>query len=137
MEGLATLKIGDSVYTAQFTHPQQGTEIITGKYNDTEYLKITAEAQSKDDPKVDRIKREKAMPVYDQSTWDAYIKDAKLAKMIDQLPKAGVPDSIMEMLTSGEAGTEKSRENTDEVDGTAEMKNGEVGGADIGEDKGN
>lgn len=137
VEGLATLKIGDSVYTAQFTHPQQGTEIITGKYNDTEYLKITAEAQSKDDPKVDRIKREKAMPVYDQSTWDAYIKDAKLAKMIDQLPKAGVPDSIMEMLTSGEAGTEKSRENTDEVDGTAEMKNGEVGGADIGEDKGN
>ena len=55
--------------------------------------------------------------------------------MIRKLASGGVPDSIVDTLTSGEAVTEKSRENTVERDGTGELENGEVGGADIGHDK--
>lgn len=134
LNGTMTLNAAGGVYSAEFSHPEKGTEVITGKYNDTEYVVLTAKAEAVDKAEVDKLSRKKAMEVYDQSTWDEYIKDAKLSKMFKVLPKAGVPESIMDMLTSGEAGTEKSRENTDEVDGTGDMKNGEVGGADIGKD---
>jgi len=136
LNGTATLNAAGGEYTAEFIHPEKGTEIIEGRYNGTEYVVLTAKAEAVDKADVDEISRSKAMEVYDQPTWDAYIKDAKLSKMFKVLPKAGVPDSIMEMLTSGEAGTEKSRENTDEVDGTGSLQNGEVGGADIGKDNG-
>lgn len=130
--GTASLQIGDLAFEAVFEHPEEGTEIITGKYNDTVYLTATARADESDHVKVDEIRRKKAMEVYDQSTWDEYIKDASLTKMIRRLSKAGVPDSIVEALTSGEAATESSRENTVEKDGTDQPENGEVGGADIG-----
>ena len=108
---------------------------VTGRYNGTDYLTVTASAAATDHAKVKKINRKKAMEVYDQSTWDAYIKDARLTKMIRKLASGGVPDSIVDTLTSGEAVTEKSRENTVERDGTGELENGEVGGADIGHDK--
>jgi len=132
LNGFVTVKVGEGIYQAEFSHPEEGTEVVVVKYNDTTYVTLTAKAEEAEKAKVDRIRRKKAMEVYDQSTWDAYIKDAKLNKMIRGLAEAGMPDSIVEMLTSGEAATEKSRENTDEVDGTGEMENGEVGGADIG-----
>lgn len=132
LNGTLTLDVKDMNFQAEFASQEAGTVSITGRYNGTDYLTIEASAKATDHAKVEKIKRKQAMEVYDQATWDEYIKDAKLTKMIRSLSKGGVPDSIVEMLTSGEAMTEKSRENTVENDGTGDPENGEVAGADIG-----
>ena len=135
LNGSLSLTAGEAVFEAVFSSEMAGEVKVTGRYNGTDYLTVTASAAATDHAKVKKINRKKAMEVYDQSTWDAYIKDARLTKMIRKLASGGVPDSIVDTLTSGEAVTEKSRENTVERDGTGELENGEVGGADIGHDK--
>ncbi len=132
LNGSLSLTAGEAVFEAVFSSQKAGAVKVTGRYNGTDYLTVTASAEATDHAKVKKINRKKAMEVYDQSTWDAYIKDAKITKMIRRLTSGGVPDSIIDSLTSGEAVTEKSRENTVEHDGTGELENGEVGGADIG-----
>lgn len=132
LNGTMTLTIRDMEFQAGFMSAGPGEIGITGRFNGEDYLTISASAKATDKAKVEKIRRKKAMEVYDQATWDEYIKDARLTSMILKLGKGGVPDSIIEMLTSGEAVTEKSKENTVENDGTGELKNGEVGGADIG-----
>ena len=135
LNGSLSLTAGEAVFEAVFSSEMAGEVKVTGRYNGTDYLTVTASAAATDHAKVKKINRKKAVEVYDQSTWDAYIKDARLTKMIRKLASGGVPDSIVDTLTSGEAVTEKSRENTVERDGTGELENGEVGGADIGHDK--
>ena len=135
LNGSLSLTAGEAVFEAVFSSEMAGEVKVTGRYNGTDYLTVTASAAATDHAKVKKINRKKAMEVYDQSAWDAYIKDARLTKMIRKLASGGVPDSIVDTLTSGEAVTEKSRENTVERDGTGELENGEVGGADIGHDK--
>lgn len=135
LNGTASLTLGDAAFEAELASEKAGTGTITGRYNGTDYLTLTASAEATDKAKVDKINRKKAMEVYDMPSWYAYIKDASLDKMIRKLGKGGVSEDILGMLTSGEAGTEKSRENTDENDGTGELANGEVGGADIGNTK--
>ena len=135
LNGSLSLTAGEAVFEAVFSSEKAGEVKVTGRYNGTDYLTVTASAAATDHAKVKKINRKKAVEVYDQSTWDAYIKDARLTKMIRKLASGGVPDSIVDTLTSGEAVTEKSRENTVERDGTGELENGEVGGADIGHDK--
>jgi len=44
------------------------------------------------------------------------MKDAKANELLEKLSKGDVPSSMVEQLTSGEAGTEASRENTEEKD---------------------
>ena len=135
LNGSLSLTVGEVVFEAVLSSQKAGAVRLTGRYNGTDYLTVSASAAATDHAKVKKINRKKAMEVYNQSTWDAYIKDAKLTKMIRKLTSGGVPDSIIDSLTSGEAVTEKSRENTVERDGTGELENGEVGGADIGHDK--
>ena len=135
LNGRLSLTVGEAVFEAVLSSQKAGAVRLTGRYNGTDYLTVSASAAATDHAKVKKINRKKAMEVYNQSTWDAYIKDAKLTKMIRKLTSGGVPDSIIDSLTSGEAVTEKSRENTVERDGTGELENGEVGGADIGHDK--
>ena len=135
LNGSLSLTAGEAVFEAVFSSEMAGEVKVTGRYNGTDYLTVTASAAATDHAKIKKINRKKVVEVYDQSAWDAYIKDARLTKMIRKLASGGVPDSIVDTLTSGEAVTEKSRENTVERDGTGELENGEVGGADIGHDK--
>lgn len=133
LEGSISADIGGAVYTAEFTHPEDNAEQIRGLYNDTLYLTILASASQTKGAKVEKISRSKAKTIASQSDWYAYVKDSSLSKMIGMLSDVGVPDSIVESLSSGEAGTESSRENKTEQDGQpGELENGEVGGADIG-----
>lgn len=133
LEGTVSAEANGGVYTAEFTHPADGQEQIRGLYNDTLYLTISASAAQDDSAEVEKISRSKAVPVCGQSDWYAYVKDSTLSDMISDLSGVGVPDSIVESLSSGEAGTESSRENKVEKDGESpELQNGEVGGADIG-----
>ena len=109
--GALSLEMGKAVYRAEFEQIAKDTEVISLKQNDTPYLTLTVSVARNEKAKVDRIDRKGAVTVTDKSSWQSYIADSRLTKMIHSLKDGGVPDSIIESLTSGEAGTEAAREN--------------------------
>ena len=68
---------------------------------------------------IDPIDTENAITVASEEDLDAYMRNANVHAMLEKLADAGVPQEYVDMLTSGEASTESSRENTEETGNAA------------------
>lgn len=128
-----SLQLGKVFYSAEL-EKDGDTEVISLKKNDTPYLTLRASANRIRKAKVSRIDRKSAVTVTDKSSWQAYVADSHLTKMIIMLAGGSVPGSIIESLTSGEAGTEAAREN--KVEGEEDDEEEVVAqGAEMGLDR--
>ena len=87
--------------------------------NDDLWCAVTLNLYEAESVDIDPIDTSDAMPVYDEESLAAYMRDTNVTKMIEKLADAGVPQEYVDKLTSSEASTESSRENVEEADPAA------------------
>ena len=84
--------------------------------NDDLWCTIASDLYAVDAIEFDEMDISEAVEVTDEESFAAYMRGAKVTRMIEKLADAGVPQEYIDKLNSGEASTESSRENVEETD---------------------
>lgn len=115
-EGLLSVIWDDIEYSCDFFTDEEGIRTMVFTQNGTEWFRVTADLRQVESTSLDVIDREDVFTVDSRKAFFKYIRNASALRMFEKLASAGVPQEYVDMLTDGEAATESSRENTEELE---------------------
>ncbi len=115
-EGDFTVYAGGSEYLCSFSTQEDGVHVMDFLVNGDHWFCMTADMEETEGTDIDEIDREKAFTVSTKKEFFKYMRDASAINMFEMLTKADVPQEYVDMLTDGEAATESSRENKEELE---------------------
>ena len=102
-------------YSCDFYTDGDGIRSMAFAVNGQEWFVLTADLHEVEKAEVDLPDLADAFVVDSRKAFFRYMRDASALRMFEKLSSAGVPKEYVEMLTDGEAATESSRENTEEL----------------------
>lgn len=119
LEGKVTFAMGEKTVSCDLYESEEGSKVEDVYINDDLWCTVTTDLYALDEIELDTIDTSEAVEVTDEESLAAYMRGAKVTRMIEKLADAGVPQEYIDKLTSGEASTESSRENVEETDPAA------------------
>ena len=114
--GIITAYTDNRTYTHDFDVAEDGTRKMDLYINEDLWCTVTGDLYEADELELDEFDTSDAITVSDEESLAAYMRGAKVTRMLEKLADAGVPQGYVDKLTSSEASTESSRENTVELD---------------------
>ena len=116
LEGSFSVTAGGSEYTFNIGKEEEtGRTFVEFCRNGDLWCTLTLDAKKVESTDIDPIDTQNAVTVSSEEEFAAYMRNANVNAMLEKLADAGVPQEYVDMLTSGEASTESSRENTEET----------------------
>ena len=115
LKGNAALAVNGTEYSCDFYTDGDGIRSMAFAVNGQEWFVLTADLHEVEKAEVDLPDLADAFVVDSRKAFFRYMRDASALRMFEKLSSAGVPKEYVEMLTDGEAATESSRENTEEL----------------------
>ncbi len=113
--GRITLYNGDQSIAYDFGISDEDGARIVGLYiNDDLWCTTQINLTEADAVEIASVDTEDPIVVTTQEGLAEYLRNADITGMIEKLADAGVPQAYVDMLTSGEASTESSRENVED-----------------------
>ena len=106
---------GNTEYTCNFYTDEDGLRTMRFDVKGKEWFTLTADLEEVEEADLDPMDLSEAFTVDSRKAFFKYIRDASAIRMFEKLSKASVPQEYVDMLTDGEAATESSRENTEEL----------------------
>lgn len=115
LSGDFTVIWGNTEYTCDFYTDEDGLRTMRFDVKGKEWFTLTADLEEVEEADLDPMDLSEAFTVDSRKAFFKYIRDASAIRMFEKLSKASVPQEYVDMLTDGEAATESSRENTEEL----------------------
>ena len=116
LSGIFTFIWKGSEYSCDFFIDEDGMRTMVFSVNGKEWFTLTADLKKVPETSLDKMDLTDAFTVDSRKAFFKYMRDAFAIRMFEKLSSAGVPQEYVDMLTDGEAATESSRENTEELD---------------------
>ena len=116
VSGKVSFAVGAKMVSLDLYEAEDGSKVEDVYVNDDLWCTITSDLYAVNDIELDEMDISEAVEVTDEESFAAYMRGAKVTRMIEKLADAGVPQEYIDKLNSGEASTESSRENVEETD---------------------
>ena len=116
VSGKVSFAVGAKMVSLDLYEAEDGSKVEDVYVNDDLWCTVASDLYAVNDIELDEMDISEAVEVTDEESFAAYMRGAKVTRMIEKLADAGVPQEYIDKLNSGEASTESSRENVEETD---------------------